>query len=232
MILTAAAGVLLVGAAVYWFGSRQPGWIETDATARITLRIGDIGSVEIGPNTRLRVVTDRSDQHRLRLAHGTLNARISAPPRLFFVDTKSGTAIDLGCEYTLHTDDEGSGELRVTKGWVLFQREKLESMVPAGAMCRISQLQGPGLPYFEDASPEFIEAVEKGTVDSMLASTRIRDTLTLWHLLSRAASADRPRIFDRIAALTPLPPTISRDRALALDPDTLNLIRDELAWKW
>ena len=111
-------------------------WIETDARSRATVKVGEIGSVEIAPNTRVRVVTARPDEHRLALARGEIRAKISAPPRLFFVDTASGTAVDLGCEYELSTDEEGSGLLHVTRGWVSFQWKGLESLVPAGASCR------------------------------------------------------------------------------------------------
>jgi hypothetical protein len=76
-------------------------WIETDATSRATVKVGEIGSVEVAPGTRLRVVTARPGEHRLALARGEIRAKISAPPKLFFVDTASGTAVDLGCEYTL-----------------------------------------------------------------------------------------------------------------------------------
>jgi hypothetical protein len=186
----------------------------------------------LGPNTRLRVVADRADQHRLRLAHGAIYARITAPPRLFFVDTKSGTAIDLGCEYALNMDESGVGLLRVTKGWVSFQWKGLESLVPAGAVCRIRPGEGPEVPYFEDASSEFAHAVERGSLDSILGAARLRDTLTLWHLLSRVAPSERTRVYDRIASLTPIPAEVSRKRALALDPETLNRLKEELAWKW
>ena len=96
-------------------------WIETDARSSATVKVGEIGSVEVAPNTRLRVVTARPGEHRLALARGEIRAKISAPPRLFFVDTASGTAVDLGCEYSLNTDEDGFGLLHVTKGWVSFQ---------------------------------------------------------------------------------------------------------------
>jgi hypothetical protein len=65
-----------------------------------------------------------------------------------------------------------------------------------------------------------------------LAESRHRDTLPLWHLLSRVAPDQRPRIFDRMVALTPLPNGVTRERALVLDPATLKLWREELAWTW
>jgi hypothetical protein len=215
-------------------------WMETDASSRAGIKVGDIGSVEVEPNTRLRVVTARPGEHRLALARGEIRAKISAPPKLFFVDTASGTAIDLGCEYALSTDEDGSGLLQVTKGWVSFQWKGLESLVPAGASCRTRPRLGPGVPYFDDAPEVLKQALENfgleksanDTLGIILAAARVRDTLTLWHLLSRVEVGDRARVYDRIAALTPVPAGVSREQALKLDPATLNHWKEELAWTW
>ncbi|HWB82886.1 MAG TPA: FecR domain-containing protein [Bryobacteraceae bacterium] len=232
IISAAAAAIFFAAAGAYWFGIHPAQWVETGPSAHALLKIGNIGLVDLGPNTRLRVVTDRADQHRLMLEHGAIYAKITAPPRLFFVDTKSGTAIDLGCEYALNMDESGWGWLRVSKGWVSFQWKGLESLVPAGAVCHIRPTEGPEVPYFEDATPEFAQAVERDSLDSILGAARPRDTLTLWHLLWRVAPGDRVRVYDRIAALTPIPAEISRERVLALDRQTLEQLKEELAWKW
>jgi len=215
-------------------------WIETDARSRAMVKVGDIGSVEVAPNTRVRVVTARPSEHRLSLARGEIRAKISAPPRLFFVDTASGTAVDLGCEYVLSTGEDGFGLLRVTKGWVSFQLKGLESLVPAGASCRTRPQAGPGIPYFDDALDSVKQALEtfgfeksgRDPLSIILSESRVRDTLTLWHLLSRVEAGDRGRVFDRIAALTPVPAGVSREQALKLDPETLKRWKEELAWTW
>jgi anti-sigma factor RsiW len=215
-------------------------WIETDSRSRATVKVGQIGSVEVTPNTRVRVVTARPGEHRLALAYGEIRARISAPPRLFFVDTASGTAVDLGCEYALYTGEDGFGWLRVTKGWVSFQWNGLESLVPAGASCRTRPHVGPGIPYFDDAPESVQRALESfgsekagtGALRIILSESRVRDTLTLWHLLSRVEAGDRERIYNRMAELTPVPSTVSREQALKLDPDTLRRWKEELAWTW
>jgi hypothetical protein len=219
--------------------ARRAEWIETDAHSRTTLKVGDIGSVEVEPNTRLRVVTDRANEHRLALARGEIRATISAPPKLFFVETASGTAIDLGCEYTLSDDDLGRGLLSVTRGWVSFQWKGLESLVPAGASCRTRPHLGPGIPYFDDAPAALKQALDdfdlhhsSAALGVMLAEARVRDTLTLWHVIQRVDVQDRVRVYERMAALTPVPAGVSRELALQLDPNTLSLWKDELAWKW
>jgi hypothetical protein len=215
-------------------------WIETDARSSATVKVGEIGSVEIEPNTRVRVVAMRPREHRFALVRGEIRAKISAPPKLFLVDTPSGTAVDLGCEYTLNTDEDGFGMLRVTKGWVSFQFKGLESLVPAGASCQTRPRAGPGIPYFDDAPENLKGALERfafekarnEALDIILDEARIRDTLTLWHLLSRVEAGDRGRLYDRMAALTPVPAGVSREQALKLDPETLNRWKEELAWTW
>ena len=124
--------------------------------------------------------------------------------------------------------------LQVTRGWVSFQANGLESLIPAGASCQTRPHAGPGIPYFDDA-PEKLKqvlAVFGTNLDVILAEARVRDTLTLWHLLPRVGLAGRERVYDRIAALTPLPAGVSRQKVLDLDPNTLTLWKDELAWKW
>jgi len=216
-------------------------WLQTDSKSRARIKVGDIGTVEVEPNTRLRLAAARPDEHRLTLAHGDISAVVSAPPRLFFVDTSASTAVDLGCAYTMHVDDSGAGLMRVTLGWVSLEWKGRESMVPAGAQCRTRPKIGPGTPYFDDASQKLQQALtsfdfekgrDPGGLDTILAESRVRDTLTLWHLLTRVDASERARVFDRIAELVPLPNGVSREKALQLDPETLKLWREELAWKW
>lgn len=257
------AATLLI-AALAWYRTRPPkptwdivradgstgkiavgDWLQTDATSRARISVGDIGTVQVEPNTRVRMVAAKPGEQRLRLARGEISASVSAPPRLFFVDTPASTAVDLGCAYTMKADENGNGLLRVTLGWVSLEWAGRESLVPAGASCRTRPKIGPGTPYFEDASQPLQDALIKfdfendqtgahqtGALDAVLSEARVRDTLTLWHILSRVSPPDRQRVFNRMIELVPLPKGVAPDRALQLDPATLKLWREELAWKW
>jgi FecR-like protein len=219
-------------------------WLQTDASSRAKIvigeGIGDIGTVEVEPNSRIRLIVAKPNEHRLALAQGEISAVVSAPPRLFFVDTPASTAVDLGCAYKMKTDESGSGLLRVTAGWVALESKGRESLVPAGANCRTRSGAGPGTPYFSDASEGLQQALaafdfEKGgseVVRVILSESRVRDTLTLWHLLVRVDPDERVRVFNRMVELAPLPDGISREKVLDLDKDTLERWRQELAWKW
>jgi hypothetical protein len=220
-------------------------WLETDGDSRAKIQVGSIGQVEIDPNTRVRLVETKPTEHRLELEHGKMSARIWAPPRLFFVDTPSAVAADLGCAYTLEVDDKGAGLLHVTSGWVALQLKDRESIVPAGATCATRPGIGPGTPYFEDSSDIFRNALAKfdfepadtnwskiPALDLLLMDARSRDTLTLWHLLGRVAGNDRARVYDRMAALMPPPDGVTREGVLQLNEPMLQLWKEKLETAW
>lgn len=215
-------------------------WLETDGSSRADLSVGMIGVVRVEPNTRLRLLRARANEHRLALVRGTVHAHIWAPPRLFTVETPSGVAVDLGCTYTLHVDDSGAGMLRVTNGWVAFELGGRESFVPEGALCATRPGIGPGTPYYEDGSPAFQAALstldfDKLSLDgrasalgTVLAEARQRDALTLWHLLSRVNASERGLVYDRMATLVPPPPGVTREGILQLDRRMLDLWWNQL----
>jgi hypothetical protein len=214
-------------------------WLETDGRSRAQIAVGSIGNVEIDENTRVRLLETHATEHRLELARGKMSARIWAPPRLFFVDTPSAVAADLGCAYTLEVDDHGASLLHVTSGWVALELKDRESMVPAGAACETRPGIGPGTPYFEDSAPEFREALQKVDFDDdsnalslVLDQARPRDTLTLWHLLARVNGADRVRVYDKMAAFVPPPPGVTREGVLQLDQEMLETWRHVLESTW
>lgn len=218
-------------------------WLETDGSSRALIEVSSIGTVDVDENTRVRLLETAPTEHRLELARGKMSARIWAPPRLFFVDTPSAVAADLGCAYTLEVDDHGVGKLRVTSGWVALELKDRESIVPAEAACETRPEVGPGTPYFEDASPAFRDAllrfdfqhdpaVMKDALTTMLTEARPRDTLTLWHLLARVSETDRPRVYDLLAKYYPPPAGVTREGVLQLNSVMLNLWKNELQLSW
>jgi len=208
----------------------------TDARSRALVRVGTIGEIEVEANTHLRLLTANVTEHRLALERGRIHARISAPPRLFFVETPSATAVDLGCAYTLEVDEAGNSLIHVTLGWVSFERGGHESLVPAG-MRAVTRAGGRiGTPFADDAPETLRLALAAfdfaGGGDTALATVlreaRVRDAITLWHLLARSAGAQREAVYDRLAALVPPPPGVTRDGALRLDGVMLRLYWEQL----
>jgi hypothetical protein len=208
--------------------------LETGQGSRATLYPGSIGEVEIEPDSRLRLLQSRENEYRLSLERGEVKARVSAPPRLFFVNTPSAVAVDLGCAYTLDVDPQGNGHIDVTAGWVELDSAEIKSMVPAEAACLTRPGAKPGTPFFEDTSQVLKDALLRfdfgssspeertSVLDTILSQSRKRDSLTVWHLLSRVAPQDRLRVYNRLAELVPPPEGVTSNGILQLDPEMLD----------
>ena len=209
-------------------------WLETDAASRARIAVGRIGSVEVEPNTRVQLLASGGSEHRMALDRGTIHARIWAPPKLFYVNTAAAVAVDLGCAYTLQVDANGAGLLRVTHGWVGFERDGRDAYVPEGAVCATRADKGPGTPRYEDAPSGYAEALalldfgapddprRAAALDLILSTARRRDAMTLWHLLARGTADERSRVYDRLAMLVPPPAGVSRESILGGNRGALN----------
>lgn len=206
----------------------------TDNSSRASLNVAAVGEIYVDPDSRVRLVESGSNRSRLALELGTIHAAIWAPPGEFVVDTPSASAVDLGCAYTLHVNEDGSGTLRTTLGWVGFHKDGHDSFIPAGAMCTTRPVQGPGTPYFEDASEQLRGALHAFDFESLsaadrqqalrmiLAQARRRDAFTLWHLLFRVNDEERPLLYDRLASLMPPPAGVTREGTLALNSSIMD----------
>jgi hypothetical protein len=210
-------------------------WLTTDAGSRARISVGQIGQVDVEPNTRVQVIESRPREHRMSLVQGTIHARIWAPPKFFYVNTPAATAIDLGCAYTLQVRADGSGLVRVTHGWVGFEHDGRESFIPEGAICATRPGTGPGTPQYEDAPAAYADALaildfaggddlrRDAALDAVLTQARRRDALTLWHLLQRGTPMERTRVYERMAAIAPPPPGVTREAVLGGDRRAIDL---------
>ena len=216
-------------------------WLITDSTSSANVTVGRIGNAEVAPNSRLRLVSASPSDHRLALERGSIHAKISAPPRLFVVETPAATAIDLGCEYTLDVDATGASRLHVHLGWVALTDRSRQTLVPAGAIATTRPGVGVSIPYYEDATVALRNGVltldehatDSAALGTVLTEARRRDALTLWHIVPLVSGVARERVVDRLATLVPMPPRISRSDVRSLDESQLDrwLVAIEPAWE-
>jgi ferric-dicitrate binding protein FerR (iron transport regulator) len=188
-------------------------WLETKPNESATVKIADIGQVTVDPGSRVRLLNTGPAQHRLELTRGTLHARVTAPPRLFVVETPTASAIDLGCAYRLKVTDEGS-ELTVESGMVSLAGKGREVTVLEGMRAISSASRAPTTPVAIDASPAFIEAVARfdrdGTgVDQLIVLARPADAATLWHLLPVVPPDRRASVFGLLRSMVRAPETVT-----------------------
>jgi hypothetical protein len=213
--------------------------LDTQGDGRAQLEVPAIGTVDVEPSSRVELVAADGRQQRLRLHGGTLQVLIWAPPGKFFVETAAGTAIDLGCAYTVSVDPNGNGRLQVQSGWVGFRLGARESLLPAGAGCSLRAGHGPGTPRLADAPEHFRRAVavldgpagqeeQAFALGTVLSQARPQDAFTLWHLLDRLPVEARPAVLRRLVQLVPAAAAVPRARVLAGEQAARDRLWDRL----
>ena len=192
--------------------------LETDGHSRAEISVGHVANLEMEPNTSLKLTKSGRSGHRVSLERGTLHAVIFARPKLFFVDTPSAVTVDLGCAYSLEVDGEGNTVVHVSHGLVSIESRGRNSYILEGAVCVARKGLGLGTPYYGDASPALIQALDDFDVHAqtealatVIAEARKKDVLTLWHLIPKTTGIQRAAIIDRMDAFVPLPPGATRD---------------------
>jgi hypothetical protein len=220
---------------------RVGSWLETEPGATANIKVADIGEIKLQASSRLRLVETGPSQHRLELERGRLSARVSAPPRLFVIDTPAAKAVDLGCAYDMEVDDHGVTHVHVTSGSVSLEGHGFVSWIPATYEATADRGRGPGTPVFRDAPPAYKEAVAhfdagdgdgSGWAVSPLAtivdeSTKA-DIATLWNLLARTEGPDRIAVFHRLDELAVRPEWVLEEDVLSLQPNALESWRESL----
>ena len=224
-------------------------WLVTDSVSSARLAIGGIGTAEVGPNSRVRLDRGRSTEHRLTLEQGSIYAFVDAPPRLFFIETPTALATDLGCAYIMEVDSAGVTRIWVTSGWVEFKTGERVSLVAAGLVAEIDADGNPGTPYPRGIAEEGHAALVRldgGSNDasdlemlvaamypqSLAAPARAPTTITLWHLLQRLDGELRTSVFEALSAISPPPVDVTREGILSLNRPMLERWRRDLVPMW
>jgi hypothetical protein len=236
---TVAGGPARCGGDVASQGTLPVGaWLETSGSAVADVRVADIGQLTVYGDSRLRLVGSGTAEHRMELARGKVAARVTAPPRLFVVDTPVATAVDLGCAYELAVDQDGWTHLRVTSGVVSLEGHGLVAYAPMGTEVLAAPGKGPGTPVATGA-PDALRAAVAGfdrgdptAVRAIVERAEVRDTITLWNLLSRTTAADRAAVFARLDELSSRPPTVRAEDVLAGDAGAIERWRQALEDTW
>jgi thiol-disulfide isomerase/thioredoxin len=150
---------------------------------------------------------------------------MNAPPKTFYVETVSATAVDLGCSYRLTIDTAGDGILFVRSGMVALQSDKRESLVPAGKYCITKKDFGPGTPFREDITEEMKTALMQfdfgecasSCIRTIVKNAQKSDAVTLINILPRVNDEYKHIVYEKVAFFCPPPKRIPHDSIPKLD---------------
>lgn len=239
MPFSTSQGSSRCGGAVARTGTVPAGtWLETSRDALTHVDISTIGSLTVFGDSRLRVVESAAHTQHLELARGRIRAKVTAPPRLFVVDTPAAAAVDLGCAYELSVDDRGETHVVVTSGAVSLESPRGTVLVLAGMEAHAPHGGALGIPLAVVTSAAVREAAlrfdagDAGAVIAIVEHATAADIVTLWHLIPRVDGALREQVVRRLDALVTIPFDYAVEDMLAAKPDALAAWREDIEWEW
>jgi hypothetical protein len=213
----ANAGTLPVGA-----------WLETHRDGAATVQVADIGELTVFGDSKLRLVNTGATQHHLELERGHISAHVTAPPRLFVIDTPATSAVDLGCAYDLTVGPTGTTHLRVTKGAVSLEDKRGITYVPN--TFEVDVIPGHfATPVFVNASAEMRAAIAEfdagkpGALAKLIALADSGDRVTLWNIINHTHD---PAAIAKLEQLAPLPDPSLHAKVLVGDADAMDIWLD------
>ncbi|MDB4953014.1 MAG: hypothetical protein JWO36_583 [Myxococcales bacterium] len=217
----AEGGAVACGGRQIATGVLPVGGVLDTGLHQVDLSIADIGTAQLGPNTRVSLDRSTTAGHHLSIDHGHMHARVAAPPRLFAISTKHAEVTDLGCEYTIDVDASGAGSLHVLSGKVeLATKSGAIVVAPAGTHTKILAGQAPGLPLRDAGDVAFEAAIDgylagdPSAFDTVLALASPADAITLIDLAIIDAP-HRPAVLAKLGQLAPPPEGVTIDGAAA-----------------
>src|SRR5215472_9870362 len=193
--------------------------------------------VVVEPNSVIRLVESGRDRHRLSLERGQISARLWSPPFVFSFATPAAVLTDLGCAFTLEVGRAGEDIVHVTSGWVEFEWDGRQELIPAGATAIAVPGAGPGTAFFDDASEELKSALReinfgpadhRQALERALRSARPRDVYSLLRLSIRLRGEERGLIYDRASQLVPPPSGVTRQAFIDRESGVLDSWVDSL----
>ncbi|HNR91679.1 MAG TPA: hypothetical protein PKO41_04545 [Dokdonella sp.] len=182
--------------------------------AGTSIEVARIGRIELSPDSVLRLVETRTAHHRVDLEHGHLRARIWAPPGYFGLSDRHREIVDLGCDFEVWKQADGSGRAIVHSGWIAWRSGMDEQLVPAGFEVHFDG-ERITLPLRMDAEPALRQAMAAfetqrlsphgdhdafaRVADRVADVAQDTDAITLLSLLTEYPELASGRLYPRLA---------------------------------
>lgn len=145
----------------------QPGQqLRTEANQKSVLAVARIGTIALGPLSKLTLLETKAGRHRVVLSYGRMRAKIWAPPGYFGVLVDGTEILDLGCEFELWKLPDGTSGLQVHSGWIKASQHDQEILIPEGHRLTLDPLM-VSTPVRVNASTEFLRRLH--TLDALLS---------------------------------------------------------------
>jgi len=199
-------------------------WIITDDSSEAVIKIEGIGDIYIEPKSKIKIMKNEQGENNVYLEYGTINTNLTKPSGNnipFEVETVNGIVRDTkGGSYTFTMNDKGEGMIFVKDGIVNVVSNGREvnvvsngreSVIPSGKVCIVQAVNGPGVPFGFNTSPQFKNAImyydensgDLNAINNVIANSTSQDLVSLINLMPRVSPEVQNVIYSRVQSIAP-----------------------------
>ncbi len=213
-------------------------WLKTDSQSSARLQAGLAGEVDVKPGSEVKLLDTRAPGYKLYLKFGKITANTPGSPQMLSVITPSASALDLGSNYSVEVDKDGSSFFSVVSGSIIINSDGQKEVLPAGVACKTVKDREPGTPYRINAGKEFKAALSKldsgnttdKVLETLLNNAGREDAVSLWYLLRDAGPDEIKPIYNRLADLVKPPDGVTYEGIKAKNNNMLLKWWDKLGY--
>ncbi len=210
--------------------------LKTNAESSAEIDIKEIGKIIVSPQTVLKRTHSKDG---IILERGIIEVDTRGANKEFSISIPNGEikSTEPNSIYSVELSSAGLMTLQV-KGysWVNIKSDDNEALVPPGFRCNIIEKLGLGLPYENEASDEYKDALSKFSfsqdkeeaLKAIITLSQKQDAVTLWNLLKRVSPTNRIIVFDKLAEFVPPNSNIDKGGIVTLNPDMMKAYLEEI----
>lgn len=213
--------------------------LNTSSESTVSLKIPNVGKIEIEERTEIISVTQTKKENRLLLNYGKINVHTGTSPKGLEIRSGKFEISDRGSNSNILIDVKGNLDIRVNRGFVEVKvdNNSIFLIYEHESFCKIGSL--PDIPYNINSNRiirrELVNyQYNDGGYDSILKlienATEL-DAISMWHLLGRTVRDERELVLDWLIERFPLPPGVTRINILNLVQDDLIKYFEEIEWQ-
>jgi hypothetical protein len=217
----------------------QGGLLSTDSHAKAMVVVPNVGSLEVGNNSRLILEKGKEGANVVGIGKGTVKIvnAVNMPELTFIIGQNK--VLDRGGEFLTEVDNNGNAKINVKFAFVEIIYNDDHFYVDENYQCELNVGRRPGIPYYKDASDTLKAAIEsfdrlnggEAAVEKIISFCKEKDVLTLLALIPYVPQLQRQILFQEISNYFPPPESITRAGIIRLDKEMLYKWWEEIEWQ-
>lgn len=214
--------------------------LSTLDSTKVSVNVPNAGRIDVESFSSLQLIKGKDKDNIVFLIAGNIEAECKIDDPSLTVKTEPVDIVAKGGDFSVRLGDQGNVEVQTGNGIVKLSNKKEELLLIQDHNCRVLSTGNIGIPYHINANPALVDLVLQASFEGeqtinlqqLLSLATPLDGITLLYLIKETKNrADRLSIFLKLNEFYPVPPGITQEGIINLDPTMFDTWRKDIEWQ-